>query len=210
MSQHAASDVLALVFCRLDLVDFCSAASTCSAWHEAARKKMAWPRMVGRVHIKLSTLFHEFKPLSSTIWAFCKRISLPDMSSIQDVHLERMAVELVHVVDLSVVCSLKSKSLKLSVVCRAWLNKLVSLHTNLEQLVQACTCLRSFTLAPRHHMSGEEDWMHLLPRLALLNHIHIEATSYPISWARLSQIWPSHIAHCVPSNFLRTLGLPHS
>jgi hypothetical protein len=60
-------DVIALVLCRFDLIGFCAAASTCRTWHEAARKKMAWPQAVGSIRLAPRTA----RLLSATVWAAC-------------------------------------------------------------------------------------------------------------------------------------------
>jgi hypothetical protein len=178
-------DVLALVLCRLDLADFCAAAGTCHTLHGAARKKTAWPKAVSCINLTRSTcVASEQRSLSATLWAGCNSIVLLHAYDLVEAHswLERLCIELVHVVSLSLeCCNIIGRSMPvLSESCRAWLDRLVSLRTNIWTLVHATSRKRLTSLTIASHKCTD-DWMNLIPTLASVKYVHIEST-HDVRW----------------------------
>jgi hypothetical protein len=91
-----------------------------------------------------------------------------------------MAVELVHVVDLWVVCTKRFNLPNLSTLCRAWLEQLVRLSTTAKSLLYTTpfACLTSLHMAS-YHAHLKDDWLDSLHRLSSLKHIYIEHSTNP-------------------------------
>jgi hypothetical protein len=170
------SDVLALVLSQLDLVDFCAAAGTCHAWHEVAIKKTAWPRAVDRILLLPSTCHETKRSLSKTVWAGCRSLALPHARNVTEAYvwMERMSTELVHVTSLSIECGGKGDVPVISATCRAWLSRLVSLHTNRPILVHETSRehLTSLKISSYRGRSGNR-WVKSISAMVSLKHVQI-------------------------------------
>jgi hypothetical protein len=213
-AMSAPSDVLALILQRLDLVDFCAAASTCHSWHAAARKKTAWPKTVVR-SLVLRLPGVTTRPLSATVWAACTNLSLKGNSFCATPLLfERIGHELVHVSTLSF-----TLDKRVDIDDAFWaphtalLSRLTTLHTNIPSLVKATASYRLASLFVGFY-SYDYDWGALLSTcsLASLTHVRIkftrtlsEATSLGRALARLA-----HQHHTLCSiQFGQSFGNPH-
>jgi hypothetical protein len=181
MSQRMPNDLLALVFCQLHLDEFCAAAGTCMAWHAAACKKTAWPKAVSWICLQHPET-NCGRPLSKTVWAACRGISLSHAIHSDNVinfinWVEQIHKELVHVKALSVVCTVELEDNSLSDSCQAWLSRLTELRTNMQSLVQSTSRERLTHLTIAAHTNLYKDsWLPLLLTLSGLTYVRITAS----------------------------------
>jgi hypothetical protein len=177
-SQRVPDDVLALIFYRLDLVDFCAAAGTCRMWHAAVCKKSAWPHTVSGVRFD-TQLPSEQRPLSQTVWAACNHVVV--FSKLDRYEwFDKIEKELPHVSSLSLVGTRLTHAFDLNAY-RVMLGRITTLHTNVIELVQAASCggqLTSLTIA--NHHSGHA-WARLLLTLPTLRYVAFDCSACPES-----------------------------
>jgi hypothetical protein len=204
MSQETPSDVLALIFQQLTLVDFLSAATTCHAWHAAARKRAAWPKTV---RIKFSPYFtHSLysRPLKHTVWASCSCLAI---EKDQFPHGWLWALALPHVFDLSVVCEPIHESFILE-ACRPMFARLTSLRTSSVVLAQAVSYNRLTCLTITTPCQGKDAWLNVLPKLTSLTYLKVDTCvhqRYDVSSKMLGHV----LAQLIHSHHtLHTIHLP--
>jgi hypothetical protein len=150
--------VLALILQRLTLVDFQAAASTCRSWHNAARKKAAWPCTEPRVCLDMRHVCaSNARPLSCTVWAACTSVTCADWQrgGAASQGLERVAVELTHVRNLSIKVPFEGDAVRQRYGHLT--SRLTSLRTNNPAL--AGESLQHLTILSQIH----DEWAQQLP-----------------------------------------------